>query len=77
MNAARRRRIDALIAALAALNDDVDAVYEEERFAYDNMPENLQQSARGEECEAAAVALEEAVNAVEEAMDSLETARNL
>ncbi|WLJ71177.1 hypothetical protein [Sphingomonas phage Carli] len=67
MNNARRKDIAAIIARLQAvqsefesIRDDLQSVGEAEREAYDNMPESLQQSERGEASSAAADTLENA-----------------
>lgn len=79
MNAARRKIITDLAggvdtAPLSNLLTNVEAVLEEEQDAYDNMPEGLQQSERGQASEAALEALEEAQGNVQEALDLLEEA---
>ncbi len=80
MNKSRRKRIAAVINTLEnitgydliepAKSEIEDILYEEED-AYDNMPENLQYSMRGEESSDAIDSLQEAVDALEEAIDTL------
>lgn len=49
MNANRRKRLEKVIGRLTELMDEIDAVREDEQEAYDNMPEGLQYSERGEQ----------------------------
>lgn len=72
MNKERRAKIAKILAQLSDLKDELESVAGEERDAFDNMPEGLQQSDRGQNSEQAADALDEAVNAMGEAVDQLE-----
>lgn len=82
MNQQRRKAIEKLRATLAKfdaneieeLRDAVQALAEEEREAYDNMPESLQQSERGEAASGAADALENAVSALESLVEAVNEA---
>lgn len=72
MNNARRKDIAAIVSRLQAvqsefesIRDDLQSVAEAEREAFDNMPESLQSSERGEACSAAADALENAHSEME------------
>lgn len=49
MNANRRKRLEKVIGRLTDLMAEIDAVREDEQEAYDNMPEGLQYSERGEQ----------------------------
>ncbi|MSS16793.1 hypothetical protein [Sodaliphilus pleomorphus] len=49
MNANRRKRLEKVIGRLTELMAEIDAVREDEQEAYDNMPEGLQYSERGEQ----------------------------
>jgi len=49
MNANRRKRLEKVIGRLTELMAEIDAVRENEQEAYDNMPEGLQYSERGEQ----------------------------
>lgn len=44
---ARRKKLGEIIDQLENLREDLDAVASEEREAYDNLPESLQESDRG------------------------------
>lgn len=72
MNNARRKAITAAAAILEEARSKFEealeafrTVAEEEREAFDNMPESLQSSERGEQSSAAADALEEIVSDLE------------
>ncbi|EOX0337304.1 hypothetical protein ACO3TJ_003025 [Listeria monocytogenes] len=53
MNAARRKRIDQSIEFIIKQTEEVESIMEEEQEAIDNIPENLQGSARYGEMEEA------------------------
>lgn len=74
MNARRRKTIAAIIAALEDLQPSLDEVAEEEREAFDNLPESLQDSDRGQSMSASADCLEEAQSSLEEVLDQLQEA---
>jgi len=71
MNNQRRKEIQAVIDELAALRSRVEDLQNEEQESYDNMPEGLQQSERGEKAEQAASRLEDALTAFDEIEDAL------
>lgn len=80
MNKARRKRITSVIETLENITgydliettkDEIEDILWEEDDAYNNMPENLQYSMRGEESSDAIDNLQEAVDALEEAIDAL------
>ena len=60
---------------LSELRDMIDMVLSEEQEAYDNLPESLQESERGEAMQAAIDAMESAMDSCEEAEESLEEAQ--
>ena len=51
MNAARRKRLAEAVDLIASAKENIEEVKEEEQEAFDNMPESLQGSERGEEME--------------------------
>ena len=53
MNKERRAKINNIIKKLDAMLNDLKEVLFEEEMVFDNMPENLQGSIRGEESEEA------------------------
>lgn len=80
MNKSRRKRIASVIDTLENITgydlieptkSEIGDILFEEEDAYDNMPENLQYSMRGEESSDAIDYLQEAVDSLEEALDTL------
>lgn len=71
MNKERRNKIAKIIQEIERIKDGLQSVLNDEEFAFDNMPENLQSSMRGEESEEAIENMNEAVDALGEAMDRL------
>ena len=80
MNKVRRKRIASVIGTLKnitdyvlieTIKDEIEDILWEEDDAYNNMPENLQYSMRGEESSDAIDSLQETVDALEEAIDAL------
>lgn len=67
MNQDRRNRIEAALNKLDEVKSEVEGLAAEEREAFDNLSEGLQQSEKGE-------AIEEAANSLESAVDSLDSA---
>lgn len=76
MNAARRKAIDKLYMQLEDLKAAIESLQEEEQEAFDNLPESLQDTERGEAMQEAVDNLEAAASSIEEAMDSLSEASN-
>lgn len=86
MNKARRKRITTVIRDLEnicdynfieSIKDEIEDILWEEQDAYDNMPENLQYSMRGEESSDAIDSLQEAVDTLDEAIDIFNELDNL
>ncbi len=72
MNNQRRKGIEAVLNELADLRSRIETIQSEEQDAYDNMPEGLQQSERGQKAEESCSRLEDALTA----FDDLESALN-
>ena len=74
MNAERRKELT----KAAKLIEDAKAIVEQcaadERDYYDNMPENMQSSDKGEKASSDADALEEADGPLQEVLDAIENA---
>jgi len=73
MNADRRNRIQEILGLVSELREKIEEIRGEEQDAFDNMPESLQQSERGQTSESAASSLGEAVgycDDIESALDS-------
>ena len=69
MNKERRRRI---VDAIKKIESLVQNILDDEQEAYDNMPENLQESENGLNSVDAQENLEAAIDALEEAISCLE-----
>lgn len=72
MNKARRKRIENIISKLEDLSVEIEEVMNEEQEAYDNLPEPIQYSERGENMEGYISSLDDAMNYVSDAISSLE-----
>ena len=71
MNKARRISITKIADSLQALKSDVESIQSEEQDAYDNLPESLQDSERGDRMQEAIDNLEDALTLIDEAVASL------
>ena len=71
MNNKRRKEIQK---AIIDIEDIVQKILDEEEEAFENMPENLQESERGEISQNAQDCLSDAIDALEEAIGALEDA---
>lgn len=85
MNKSRRKRIKSVIIALEnitgydsinSIRNEIENILWEEEDAYDNMPENLQYSMRGEASSEAIDSLQDAVDALEEAISIIDEINN-
>lgn len=65
MNKVRRKSIEKLLESVAVLHDQIDRVLTEEQESFDNLPEGIQYSERGD-------AMQEAIDALESALSSCE-----
>ena len=74
MNKQRRTEIEAVLNELADLRSRIESIQSDEQDAYDNMPEGLQQSERGQKAEEACSRLEDAVTAIEDIESALNDA---
>lgn len=72
MNKARRKRISKILEQLEGLSVEIEEVMNEEQEAYDNLPESIQYSERGENMEGYISSLDDAMNYVSDAISSLE-----
>lgn len=73
MNKSRRKKLGEIIDQLEYLREDLDAVASEEREAYDNLPESLQESDRGCAMEEAADELDDICSEMEELKDRIQS----
>ena len=65
MNAERRKRLSAALEQLEAAKFEIEEIQQEEQEAYDNMPESLQESERGETIANNAESLENAMGSLD------------
>ena len=71
MNRERRERLSSIIQTLENCQADIDGMKDEEQEVFDNMPENLQGSERGESISEAIDNLDSATYSLSECIDSL------
>ena len=72
MNKERRTKIKNIIKEIEQVKEKLQEVLSEEETIFDNLPENLQYSMRGEESEASIDCMNEAVDALDNAVEQLE-----
>lgn len=72
MNKQRRNAIDKLKCKLEDIFNELEAIAEEEREAFDSMPEGLQSSERGQKSDEAAGGLENAACELQAVIDALD-----
>ena len=72
MNAQGRKEIAKYIASLEEIKDKLDSMMDEEQDKFDNMPEGLQESERGEAMQEAIKQLETACDNLDEVISALE-----
>lgn len=71
MNKARRKQIETIVSKLYSIQEDIDSIAQDERDAFDNLPEGLQYSEKGEGMETNADDLEQASSDIEDIIDML------
>ena len=76
MNKERRKSIDNIIAKMDELEEQIDALINEEQDSLDNIPDNLQYSTRAERMQEAIENLEYAIDSIEETITNLQDAQN-
>lgn len=74
MNKIRRTKLSKLQEQIDELRMALEDILEEEQEAFDNMPESIQYSEKGELMEEGISALEDAVSNLEEAVENIDTA---
>lgn len=72
MNKERRIKILNVIKEIEQIKDKLQKVLNEEETVFDNMPENLQCSMRGEESEESIDYMNDAIDALDNAIEQLE-----
>lgn len=71
MNRARRSRLDRVLDSLTTLNEELAEIGEEEREAFDSMPDGVRDSEQGQRAEAIADAIDGAVEEITLAIDAV------
>lgn len=71
MNQRRRKLIEEAVQKIEEAKTLLEIVRDEESEAFDNMPENLQSSDRGEKMETAISSMEDAIADIENVVDTL------
>jgi hypothetical protein len=72
MNKARRKWLESIIDVLTEQKDQIELVVEEEQEAYDNLPESIQYSERGEAMSDTVSDLEYAASDLEDILETLQ-----
>ena len=75
MNNARRKKLSKLYDNLEGLREELEQIKDEEQEAYDNMPEGVQGSERGEIAYEAVDNLENAHTLLEEVLEGIDNAK--
>ena len=71
MNKARRKAIEEIIGKLEELKDQLEILSTEELEAYDNLPEGIQSSERGERMSEGVDDIDNATGSIEDAIYTL------
>lgn len=71
MNKSDRKNISKWIETLEIIKSDIEEMKSNEECKYDNMPESLQESEKGEALQDAIEHLENATSSLEETLDEL------
>lgn len=74
MNAVKRKRISKALELINIVKSQVESIMLEEQIAFDNTPENLQDSEKGDKMQSCISQLEDAVDYLESTIEALEEA---
>ena len=72
MNKNRRKAIAEVRDILESANSNLEVIRDEEQESFDNLPEGIQESERGERMSECIECLEEAIGNLSEAIDNLD-----
>jgi hypothetical protein len=72
MNKARRKWLEDIYNRLEVLKDELENISAEEQDAYDNLPEGIQDSERGDAMEENVSDIDDAASSIEEIMDTIQ-----
>lgn len=75
MNNKRRQQIGKVIEQLEVSRDEIADILDAEQQSFDNMPESLMESERGEQSQNAIDLLDEAISNLDDAINNLEEAQ--
>lgn len=74
MNSTRRAELRTVLAVIKSTIEKLELLRDNEQMSYDNLPEGIQYSERGETMQEAIDSLDEAIDSLDSAMDSIESA---
>ena len=74
MNKTIRKRINELMEGLQSIRDEIEMIADQEQEKYDNLPESLQSSERGETLESVIESLQSGMGSIDEAIEYFEEA---
>lgn len=74
MNAKRRKELEKVIALIEDAKSQLEILKDEEQEAFDNMPESLQYSEKGEKMEEAINYLDDSSNELESVIENITNA---
>lgn len=74
MNATRRKQLAKLVEQLESIMSDIDTIREQEQEAYDNMPDSIQESERGDRMSEIIDSIQYAYDNVSDAVDNINEA---
>lgn len=72
MNKERRKKIEVIKDSFLDLQEDLQAVLDEEQEAYDNLPESLQESEKGERMSSSIENIDSAMSSLGEVIEFLD-----
>lgn len=75
MNKVRRKELQEIYDIISEAKDRLEMLHDEEEEYKESIPENLRNSERYENAEAAESALDEALGSLEDALDNIEDAQ--
>ncbi len=71
MNNQRREKLRNINRKLEEINSELNAVKDDEEWAFESMPENLQSSMRGEDSQEYISIMEDAIDHIEQALEQM------
>ena len=71
MNKVRRKQLQEVYNWIRTVREDLSDILSEEQQAFDNMPENLQETVRGQESDEIIDCLDDAVGAMDDAIEMI------